>query len=276
MSSRARSTAAVKQRPRFLLCPPKHFRVAYEINPWMRLSRQPRSSRARAQWETLVQTLKRLGARVSLLEPSPICPDLVFTANAGLARGKLFIPSRFRFPERRAEEPVYRRFFRSRGYRIADLPEHSFFEGEGDALLVGERIFLGYRFRSEIRAHQALARILRVEVLSLELADRRFYHLDTCLLPLGPKTVLYYPGAFDAYGRRVIRALIEDPLAVSRAEALKFVCNGIAVGRDVVLNEGLSRAMRRALERRGFRLHELDLSEFHKSGGSAKCLVLRL
>lgn len=250
--------------------------MAYEINPWMRVARQPRATRAKAQWEALARTLRRLGGRLLTLRPRQSSPDLVFTANAGLARGRLFIPSRFRYPERRAEEAVFRAFFRARGYTIAKLPEGCFFEGEGDSLAVGERIFLGYRFRSEIRAHLALAGILKAEVISLELADRRFYHLDTCFLPLDEKTVLYYPSAFDAYGRRVIRALIADPLAVTRAEALKFVCNGIAMGRDVVLNEGLRATTRRALVRRGFRLHELDLSEFHKSGGSAKCLVLRV
>ena len=34
--------------------------------------------------------------------------------------------------------------------------------------------------------------------------------------------------------------------------------------------------MRPALEKRGYCVHEFDMSEFIKAGGAVKCLVLRL
>ena len=37
--------------------------------------------------------------------------------------------------------------------------------------------------------------------LPLELVDPRFYHLDTCFCPVAPGVAIYYPGAFDEYGR---------------------------------------------------------------------------
>ena len=42
-------------------------------------------------------------------------------------------------------------------------------------------------------------------MLPLELVDPRFYHLDTCFCPLAPGVAIYYPGAFDEYGRSVLQ-----------------------------------------------------------------------
>lgn len=259
------------------MCRPTHYAIAYEINPWMSLRRQANRAKAWAQWQALHQLLTReLGARVRLLPPRPGVPDLVFTANAGLVAGRTFIRSNFRYAERRGEEPIVERHFRRAGFRVVTLPARYRFEGEGDALWMGRALVFGFRFRSDAPAHAALAKILRAEVLPVELVDKRFYHLDTCFCPLNADAALWFPRAFDRYGRKVIERLVEDPISVSAADAARFACNAIVVGRSIVLQAGCSAGLRRQLERRGFRLYPLDLSEFLKAGGSAKCLVLQL
>ena len=65
-------------------------------------------------------------------------------------------------------------------------------------------------------------------------------------------------------------------MPVSTADALKFCCNAVVIDRRVILHRGVSRPLRKELERRGFEMVELDLSEFLKAGGSAKCLALHL
>ena len=259
------------------MCRPTYYTIAYEINPWMRLTRQVDRRAAIRQWQALYTLLTtRLKVPVRLIRPVPGLPDLVFTANAGLVVGRTFIRSNFRYPERHGEEPVFERYFRERGYRIARLPRPFNFEGEGDALWMGERLLLGFRFRSDATAHERVASILRLEVLPLELVDRRFYHLDTCLCPLDAETALWFPRAFDRYGRKVIETYVKDPVAVSEADAARFCCNAIVVGKTLVLHRGVSGGLRRQLRKRGVALRELDLSEFLKAGGSAKCLALRL
>lgn len=260
-----------------LMCPPTHYTIAYEINPWMSVKRQPSRARAARQWETLHRLLTtKLRVPVRLLKPVRGLPDLVFTANAGLVAGHTFIRSNFRHPERQGEEPVVEREFRRRGFRIVRLPRAFNFEGEGDALWMGQILFFGFRFRSDAPAHERLASILGREVLPLELADRRFYHLDTCFCPLDEHAALWYPKAFDSYGRRVIERVVKDPIAVSKADAMKFGCNAVVVGGAVVTQAGVSKAFRRQLARRNFECHEVELSEFLKAGGAAKCLVLRM
>ncbi|MBI3610592.1 MAG: amidinotransferase [Nitrospirae bacterium] len=262
--------------PTFLMCPPDYYGIEYEINPWMDRRRPADTALAMRQWQTFYDQLTTgLGVTVELLTPVKGLPDLVFMANAGLASGKKFIRSNFRFPQRQREVPVFEAWFKDRGYRILPLPPDACFEGEGDALSVGKTLFAGYRMRSDIQSHEKIGEILGCEVLSLELADPRFYHLDTCFCPLSDRAVLYFPGAFDDYGRRVITESVPETIPVTVENAFGFGCNAVVVGRDVVLHAGCEE-LARELRSRGFAVHELDLSEFIKGGGSAKCLVLRL
>ena len=259
------------------MCRPTYYQIAYEINPWMSLKRQANHALAVTQWNRLYGVLtKQLGARVALLPPHRGVPDLVFTANAGLLHGRTLIRSNFRHPQRRKEEPIIERYFRRRRFRLVQLSDRFRFEGEGDALWMGETLVFGFRFRSEAPAHEELARVLKREVLPVELVDQRFYHLDTCFCPLDARTALWYPKAFDRYGRKVIEGLADELISASDADAARFVCNAIVVGRSVVLQAGCSAMLKRRLSRRGFRLFPVNLSEFLKAGGSAKCLVLRL
>ena len=91
---------------RFLMCPPVHFGVLYEINPWMHQEVAVDPERARTEWESLAHALRQAGAEVEILDPEPNHPDLVFTANAGIVNNGRFVPSRFRHPERQGEVPL--------------------------------------------------------------------------------------------------------------------------------------------------------------------------
>lgn len=263
--------------PQFLMCRPTHYTIAYEINPWMNLRRQVNGPRALAQWTRLYGVLThQLRARVALLPAHRGVPDLAFTANAGLVHGRTVIRSNFRHPQRQPEERIVEAYFRRRGYRILTLPRTVRFEGEGDALWMGNVLILGFRFRSDAPSHEWLAQRLGAEVLPVELVDRRFYHLDTCFCPLDVNTVLWFPPAFDRYGRKVLERLAADRISVSESDATRFVCNAIVVGRAVVMPRGASARLTQQLARRGFELYSVELSEFLKAGGAAKCLVLQL
>src|SRR5436305_332287 len=117
---------------KLLLCPPDHFGIEYEINPWMDRARQALPAQARAQWQGLRDTLQSLGCQVELITPQEKMPDMVFTANAGLAVGKRFVRSNFRFQERRGEEQHFEKWLADHNYEIVRLPDGLFFEGEGD------------------------------------------------------------------------------------------------------------------------------------------------
>ena len=258
-----------------LMCPPEHYGIEYEINPWMSRSRNAERDRAWQQWTALRDLIEGLGGRVSLLEPAAGLPDLVFTANAGIVFRDLFVSSRFRYGVRACESPLYERWFSAHGFRVEQLPEGMYFEGAGDALYCNETLFAGYRFRSDVRAHQHVARLVGCEVLPMELVSPYYYHLDTCFCPLAPDEAIWYPPAFDDYGQRAIQQHVPKLIAVDQSEAERFACNAVVVGRTVITNTGCDQ-LHDELRRRGYEPLATPLGEFTKAGGSAKCLTLRL
>jgi arginine dihydrolase len=256
-----------------LLCPPDYYGIEYEINPWMSRARGADKPLVQAQWKGLFDTLSRLDCKVELVPARPKLPDMVFTANAGLTVGRRFIPSNFRHKERAGEAPHFAHWMEEQGYEIVWLPKNLYFEGEGDALFGGDVLFCGYKFRSDINSHRAVADILGCLVISVELVDPRFYHIDTCFCPLPDGGAVWFPAAFDEYGQRAIRDHLRDLIDVAPEEAAHFSCNAVVLDHDVVLPEGAPKLVA-TLHDRGYTCHELPMTEFLKAGGACKCLTM--
>lgn len=258
-----------------LMCEPTHFRIAYEINPWMRRSNVVNGAEALAQWRGLRDALERLGVRIELVEQGADVPDMTFAANAGVAIGRRFIPANFRFPERQPEAARFIRWFENRGDEIVHIHEPHYWEGEGDMLPCAGRVFAGYRFRTEERALDHLDEILGAPTVRLELADARFYHLDTCFFPIAEGLAAYYPPAFSEEARATLREQFADLIELNEHDALRFACNAFLVDGTVVLNTECDTLVA-ALRARGYRCVETPTAEFIKAGGSVKCLILML
>src|SRR3954471_16701314 len=63
-------------RPQILMCPPDHYGIEYEINPWMSRERQTDRKLAVEQWTALAAMLRTLGVEILLLDPVQGLPDL--------------------------------------------------------------------------------------------------------------------------------------------------------------------------------------------------------
>lgn len=264
---------------KLLMCAPDYFEIDYEINPWMQGNIHQSSQKVAAQqWQKLYETLSQF-AQIELIAPQPGLPDLVFTANAGVILENRVIVSRFYHPERQGEEPHFNKWFDAQGYQVHNLPPQLPFEGAGDALLDREQGYLwaGYGFRTELDSHNYLANWLDIEVLSLRLIDRRFYHLDTCFCPLSGGYLLYYPAAFDRYSQQLIEAKVppQKRIPVGEVDAITFACNSINLDEIIVMNDA-SEGLKSRLNASGFKVITTPLGEFLKAGGAAKCLSLRL
>ena len=269
----------VKPQATLLMCPPTLYDVDYVINPWMAGNVHAASrTRAAEQWQRLYEAANKI-ANVELVEPEPGSPDMVFTANAGVERNGVVAISSFFHPQRQGEEPHFRRWFRQAGYTLIDIPRATPFEGEGDALFStdGHCLWVGHGPRTALSSHHALRGIWDIPVVPLHLIDPRFYHLDTCFAPLEGGYVMYFPDAFDHLSLHRIEAFYspEKRILIREADAVSFACNAINVGRTIILNK-ISSRLSGQLEQLGFKVIQIDLTEFLKAGGAAKCLVMKL
>jgi N-dimethylarginine dimethylaminohydrolase len=265
---------------RYLMCPPHHFGVLYEINPWMHEEVDVNPDRAMGQWEDLAANLRLAGAEVLTMDPQPEVPDLVFTANAGIVNHRQFVPSHFRHPERQPETAINAEWFAAAGFAVDRLPEELDHEGAGDALpftAEGRPTVLvsGYSFRSDAAAVTELGGLLDAPVRSVQLVDPRLYHLDLTFCPLDERRALCAPLGWDAYGRKVVEALVPEPLWLEDHEALAFCANSVVVGTTIVMPSTPPRVGRQ-LEAWGFTVVESPVDEFLKAGGGCRCLTLAL
>lgn len=278
-----------KQSVRFLLCRPDHFGVIYAINPWMdpkNWGRRHHANTAASQqeWAGLYRTLLELGAAIEFVPPVAGLPDLVFTANAAVVLDRKALLSRFRYPERQAEEVHYEAAFRALQARglidaVRKLPEGLVLEGTGDCVWDQARslFWMGYGPRSDASSRHTIAEMFGMDVVALELADVRFYHMDTALCPLPGGEVIYFPNAFTSAGRAAIRERVASSqrIEIGIKDACRFAANAICIDNTVVLSD-YSERLRAKLEERGYRVVATPLSSFLLSGGSAFCLTLRL
>jgi N-dimethylarginine dimethylaminohydrolase len=265
---------------RYLMCAPQHFGVLYEINPWMSREVTVEPEMAMQQWHDLASALRSAGATVVNMDPQPEVPDLVFTANAGIVDGQRFVPSHFRHPERQPETEINAAWFEAEGFSVERLSPELGHEGAGDALPFtpdgsASVLVSGYSFRSDARAADELSRLLGAVVRPIELVDERLYHLDLTFCPLDGRRAICAPSGWDAYGRKVIEALVPEPLWLEDEEALSFCANSVVVGSRIVMPSTPPRVGRQ-LESWGFDVVECRVDEFLKAGGGCRCLTLAL
>ena len=276
-------------RPLILMTDPTWFDVSYEINPWMRpdawqADAAQHQRAARAAFGALVAALKAAGASVEIIAGAQGLPDMVFAANSVVVLDGRVLVGRFRPAERRGEEARYLAAFKalkSRGLvgEVAQIAPGLFQEGAGDAIWDARRghFWTGFGQRSDRAASDAIAAFFGREVVPLELASPRFYHLDTCFCPLSGGEVLYYPPAFTPAALAEIRARIPaEQLIEASDEAAAALCvNAVSIGETIVMAKAPA-SLRKTLEARGYRVAEVDLAPFILSGGAAFCLTLRL
>ena len=258
---------------RWLLCEPLFYDVTYEINAWMSVERRPVRTRAHEQWQQLHHTILRLGGWVEYIAPQEGLPDMVFTANAGLIKGKSCVLSSFRHKERQGEESHFAKWFEEHGYTV--LRTKNNFEGEGDALFDGETLFGGYGFRTEQKGLDEAGSFLNVSrVVPCNLIDPRFYHIDTCFCPIGKGKAIFVPSAFSKESRAAMEKEIEL-LAVPESDAVKYACNAIPLGSSIIIPDGCNETGA-ILESNGLTPYFVPMGEFLKAGGAAKCLTIKL
>jgi N-dimethylarginine dimethylaminohydrolase len=263
---------------RYLMVEPNHFRVDYAINPYMDVHDQPDHVRAREQWLALVEAVRAAGGEVDVLDQRPDAPDMVYAMNLGLVvntpeRARVMV-SHMRYAERRMEASTATGWFEEAGFTASSLGRDGVgphFEA-GDAFAWRDGLVVGYGPRTEHLALKYLAVGLDVRVRGLRIAHPGMYHLDLAFCPLDAERAMVCPAAFDAESARSALALIPEPLILTEEEALTFCANSVVIGQTVVMPICPDR-VRAQLEAWGFEVVLVDVSEFHKAGGSIRCLT---
>jgi len=266
-----------------LMCRPDNFDVVDVKNPHMEGNiGNVDLKKARQQWQAVHDAFLGCTANVELIEPVADCEDMVFCANqtfVGLDAegGRLCVLSQMKYPSRQREVGAFSEWFKEHGYRIEEVPVKVGFEGSGDAVWHPGRglIWGGSGFRTEAGVYPYLSELFSVPIIRLPLQSERFYHLDTCFAAIDEKTVLIHAKSFTQDGLALIRAVFENVIECDDVEANEqMACNATAIGgKHVVIHPGSPKTVE-TLNALGYTVHEVDTSEFLKSGGSVFCMKM--
>jgi N-dimethylarginine dimethylaminohydrolase len=252
--------------------------VDYAINPYMDLADQPDPVRAREQWLALVDAIRAAGAQVEVLPQRPDAPDMVYAMNLGLVvnqpEGERVVMSHMRYAERRMETGSAQPWFADHGFATSYVGRDgvgAHFEA-GDVFAFGDALVAGYGPRTEELGLKHLATELDLRVRGLRITHPGMYHLDLAFCPLDQTRAMVCPAAFDDASAAAALAMVPEPLVLTEEEALTFCANSIVVGRTVLMPTCPDR-VRARLEEWGFEVFLVDVSEFHKGGGSIRCMT---
>jgi N-dimethylarginine dimethylaminohydrolase len=294
---------------------PRYFSVRGGANPHTRnvlgIKKKVNPELARRQWHSMARALLAHGAEVFVVEPRADLPGLVYPANAGFlyplegcaAADKIFHLANL-LPTRAAEREVYRRFVESLGFKTNPIQHR--FEGEADFFPAGSYMLFTYgrveqqRFvpalalppwrrvyglRSETDTiHELRAIAPDREILALELVVEAHYHGDTVLCSFGPRReflLAWLDGLSEPSRNRLRHAFGADLMELSPADAAIYAANSFQIQHEgrmyLLMPQGVSEELKRAVRERGVEPVTVDVSEFlAKGGGSIKCMILDL
>src|SRR3954453_5989394 len=274
----------------YVMVEPTHFRIDYVINPFMDPDEQPDRGLALAQWHALVETIERLGGPGDGIPQRPDAPDMVYAMNLGLAVARRrgdggFEPhvvlSHMRYAQRRMETASAQPWFASNGYTTSYVGRHGFGAHleSGDIFPFGDALVAGFGPRTEELALKHLAADLGVRLRGLRLTPPGMYPLDLAFCPLDDRRAIVCPEALEPASAEALLLLVPEPLVLTEEEALTtFAANSIVVpsatgGPAAVVMPAAPDHVRDQLEAWGFAVELVDVSEFHKGGGSIRCLT---
>lgn len=271
---------------RVLAVSPDFYEVIDDKNYHM-VGEKVNTERAWEQWKAIQGIYKMLVdsgklKQYHILDGCEGCEDMVFAANQTFPwekqNGQLtVILSNMKHPSRQREVANFESFFRREGYTIRKLKSESTLEGMGDMIPHPGRnlIYGGYGFRTSSKVYDEVAAILQTPIIGLELKDERFYHLDTCFVPINESAVMIFPDAFTPDGREKLKQFFKHIIEIPEDEAMNFALNVHAIPEiKHAIIEKKNPVTVQALEDHGYTVHEVDTSEFIKSGGSVFCMKM--
>ena len=257
------------------MCRPTYFAVTTgSTRGWIPRRRTTTRSPSR-QWETLRQTYLDLGHTVELIDPLPGLPDMVFAANGATVVDGRVLAVQFRDAERADEGPAYAAWFRERRLRRC-TSRSTPTRARATSCSPGTCCWPAPGFRTAHAAHAETQEVFGRPVITLQLVDPRYYHLDTALCVLDDTNVAYLPGGVLA--RLAGGAAPAVPGRGHRRRRRTPRCS--ASTRSATAARGAAgpghRPDRRSCASGGYQTVGVDVSELRKAGGGPKCCTLEV
>lgn len=257
-----------------LMCRPDFFRIAYQINPYMDLSKQPDHEKLIAEFTDIVSAHQNAGRTVHFMDPVDGLPDMTYTANQALIRGKKAVLANL--PKERAGEVKHaQNWLEKNGYEVITCPY--LFSGQGDALPTGTgSVIKGRGWRSDPKSDDFVAEALGYTVIPIQTVGPEWYDNDLTIGVIRPGLLAVCLEALDEPSQKLLTTHQElTIIPVGLDEARRAACNLVSDGTTVVMPSG-SPKLAAELENAGLSVISKSIEQLWTGGGAVRCTSLAL
>lgn len=220
---------------------------------------------AAEQWEAYVELLEEYGWETREVTAAETLADSVFTEDPVVLIDDVAILTRSGAASRRAELPGVRAAVEQAGFVVEEIEKPATLDG-GDVLVNGDTVYVGASSRTNaagIRALREIATGLGYRVVAVPISDA--LHLRTVATALPDGTIVAWLDAIDR--PELLGRLVAAPELLG-ASVLPLDAETVLVSAAAPKTVSL-------IERLGYRVVTLDISEFEKLEGGVTCLSAR-
>jgi dimethylargininase len=228
---------------------------------------KPDYARALQQHDGYINALKSCGVTVKILEPEEQFPDAVFVEDTAVLTERCAIITNPGAPSRQGEEITIKEALKEFYTNMETITAPGTLEG-GDVMRVGDHFYVGLSARTNEDGFRQFAGILnKYRYTASAVKLEKFLHLKTGLAYLENNNLLV-AGEFVEHEefKKFKRIII--------AESEGYAANCIWVNDAVLVPIGYPRT-KEAISKAGYKVMEVDVSEFRKLDGGLSCLSLR-
>ena len=256
-----------------LLCPVGATRERRCVEPFQN------RALARQQWNDLKRMLEGESVKCHLLPVDPDQPYQTYTRDSCVVTPWGLLLTRMRLKERSGETEVVETYAKANDLSIWRRCDEATLEGGDVCLLRPGLAIIGY---NDVRTTETAARRLSERFIEKGWYGRpiryprSFRHLDIAFGVLDHRTAVYCAAALSEEDVGWIRSLDIDLIRIPDHERATLACNVLSLGRSKVLCDRSNAETNAMIRDAGFRVVEVDISEFIADSGGVRCLVQSL
>jgi dimethylargininase len=214
-----------------------------------------------------VKALIRCGLKIILLEADERFPDSTFVEDTAVVNKDLAIITNFGVSTRKGEELEIRNQLEKIYKNIDYIENPGTLEG-GDILKVDNQYYIGLSKRTNREGANQLKKILEKYDYSCQIVKLvNLLHLKTGIAYIGDNTVVISEEFFD-------NPIFKEYNIIQVDKDESYAANCIRVNNYILIAKGYKK-LKSSLLDLGFKLIEIEMSEFRKMDGGISCLSIR-
>ena len=228
---------------------------------------KPDYLKALRQHQNYVKILKELGLKITVLPPDENYPDSTFVEDTAVLISSCAVITNPGAESRRGEIKAVEKLLQGKFNTIEKIKYPGTLEG-GDVLEVENHFYIGISERTnQLGAEQFIEIVRNNGMTGSIISVNQGLHLKSAVSYMGNNCILIDPESMSSNYFNGFTIITTEP-------GESYSANSISVNETVILSEGFPKT-RDKVEKSGFSVRTVNVSEFRKLDGGLSCLSLR-